>query len=136
MVDMRTQRDWRKLTSRVALALLVIIAALIFLEWYVSRPFQTQHVFTEHLRNERFDKAIATIDPADRDRIPDAYWEQFRGNPPVSLIVPTLGTFVNGRMSMTHSLRDKRGGMRGSGIRYEVYGNRICVREVLDHLRR
>lgn len=78
----------------------LVLLGLMWLNSYTSRPFKTQYQFIEHLRNERFDEAKALIEPADRSRIPEHYWEQFRGHPPESLISPTGLTFINGRMAM------------------------------------
>lgn len=93
-----------------------------------DRVFKTQHRFVHHPRNERFGDAQTMINPADRDKIPSVYWEQFRGRPAESLIAPTPLVFVGGPLAMRVTLPNYE--TTNPDIRFRVVGNQVHVVEV------
>jgi hypothetical protein len=110
---------------------LILVPGGILASRHMSRPFETQAQFTRHLRNEEFAAAKAMIATADRSRIPEAYWEQFRGHPPECLISPTGITYLNGKMAMILMCTDKSGhNLPMISINYLVDGNIIRVQEI------
>jgi hypothetical protein len=115
----------------LAILLIIPVTGLMVLYGIGSRPFKTMQKFINHVQCEQFDAAKAMIDPADLESIPEEYWEQFRGRPPVDFSSPTPWVFLNGRLSMkvkhVEPVEDWR---EKIDIRFEVYGNRIRVREI------
>ncbi len=112
--------------------LLVIPVTGLMILWGIgSRPFQTKQKFINHVQSEQFDAAKAVIDPGDLESIPEEYWEQFRGRPPVDFSSPTPWVFLNGRLSMWVKYKEPVEDWREKiDIRFEIDGNRIRVREL------
>lgn len=108
----------------------LFIVAVALMYQHLNRPFKTASQFHRYLQNEQFEDAKAMIDVGDQQRIPDRYWQQFRGHPPDFLMSPNLPALIYGRMAIKPTIMNHDGLF--IEIRYEIHGCRIRIAEMTE----
>lgn len=122
-------KGWQRKAGCVTLVMACLITYLV--HEHLSRPFATANRFVACIRAGRFDEAKSMIDSADRGKIPEGYWHQFRDREPVFLASPTPLAFSHGLMAIVVGPPSDGPGM---DVRYEVVGQRIRVVEITGQL--
>lgn len=123
-------KGWRRKAGCVTLVIGCLFTAYL-VHSHLNRPFATANRFVDCIRAGRIDEAKAMIEPTDREKIPEGYWDQFRNRKPVFLASPTPLVFSHGLMAIVVGPPSDGPGM---DIRYEVAGRRIRVVEITGEL--
>ncbi len=126
--DLRRRRSWQR---HIALSIPVAILFVLWVNWWISRPFNTLQRFGDFVEAKQFDDAILMIAAEDRKRIPEGYWEQFHHRQPEVCASPTPITLIDGRMAVFIDFREPDSKFfTGSGIHFVIDRVFVHVHEV------